>query len=283
MGAQLPIGSIFAGRFRLIRVVGQGGMGVVYLAEHAIMGRQVALKVLHAEGQHDAKSISRFRREARAACRVMHQHVTTVHDFGHDEEQVPYLVMEYVEGPTLGDLVQALGPLPMPRLVNILAQIAAGLTEAHRCRVIHRDLKPGNVVLTTHDGHRDWVKLMDFGMAKILDPDETTGLSVTGAVMGTPMYMSPEQVSGDRLDAMTDIYSFGVLAFELITGHLPFQGGLQDIMRAHILADPPSPSQASDRKDVPPGLEELVLACLAKLTGDRPANAEVLVQRLHNL
>ena len=277
------LGGIFAGRFRLISVLGQGGMGVVYLAEHAMMGRQVALKVLHATGRQNAKTISRFRREARAACRIEHPHVATIHDFGHDEEQVPYLVMEYVEGPTLAELIRELGPLPIPRLVNILVQIASGLNKAHQCRVIHRDLKPGNVVLTTHNGHADWVKLMDFGLAKILDPDETTGLSGTGVVLGTPMYMSPEQVAGSRVTPLTDIYSLGVVAFELITGRLPFVGGLQEIMRAHVLSEPPSPTEISGRKDIPRGLELAVLSCLAKLPRDRPSSAGLLVNQLHNL
>ena len=278
-----PLGVIFAGRFRLVQVLGQGGMGVVYLAEHAMMGRKVALKVLHETGQQDAKTISRFRREARAACRIDHPHVATIHDFGHDEGQVPYLVMEYVPGPSLADVVRREGSLPVPRAVNILVQVAGGLSAAHRCRVIHRDLKPDNVVLTTNDGFGDWVKIMDFGLAKIMDPEETTGLSATGTVMGTPMYMSPEQVSGARVDPQADIYSLGVMAFELLTGKPPFTGAFQEVMRAHVHSDPPSPAAASGRDDIPPDLEKLVLRCLAKKPQQRPAGADEVVSMLHAL
>jgi len=278
-----PLGVIFAGRFRLVQVLGQGGMGVVYLAEHSVMGRKVALKVLHETGQQDAKTISRFRREARAACRVDHPHVATIHDFGHDEDQVPYLVMEYVPGPSLADLVRREGALPVPRAVNILVQVAGGLAAAHRCRVIHRDLKPDNVVLTTHDGYEDWVKLMDFGLAKIVDPEETTGLSATGTILGTPMYMSPEQVSGVKVDPQTDLYSFGVVAFELLTGEPPFVGAFQEVMRAHVHKEPPSPSAITGREDIPPNLEKLVLHCLAKKPDQRPSGADHVVALLHAL
>ena len=283
MDQKLSIGGMFAERFRIIRLLGKGAMGQVYLAEHGVMRRMVAIKVLHQAAQQSAKTLGRFRREARAACRIEHPHVALIYDFGHDEHQTPYLVMEFVEGPSLAEVLNGVGPLPLSRAVNIMVQIAGGLAAAHRCRVIHRDLKPANVMLTTIDGLPDWVKLMDFGLAKILDPDETTGLSVTGHVMGTPQYMSPEQVTGQQVDHRSDIYNLGILGFELLVGGRPFGGKLQEVLKAHVYSTPPAPSDASGRKDIPPALDRLILNCLEKEPSNRPAQAEKVQQALHSL
>ncbi len=280
MGQDLQAGEMFGQRFRIIRVLGTGGMGKVYLAEHGVLRRMVAIKVLHDARAADAKAQGRFRREARAACRIEHQNVATVYDFGHDHEETPYLVMEYVEGPTIADVLHQQGPFAVERAAAILHQIAAGLGAAHTCRVIHRDLKPGNVALTPLPSGADQVKLMDFGLAKILDPEETTGLSATGGVLGTPVYMSPEQVAGQRVNHLTDLYSLGVMAFEMLVGRPPFDGALMEVLTGHIHQPPPSLAAMSRREDIPAALEQLVLRCLAKDPAHRPATGAAFRQDL---
>ena len=274
------------GQYRIQSLLGSGGAGEVYLAEHPSQRHPVALKVLRSNPEAHSKALSRFRREARAASRVRHHHVAMILEFGTSTRggavgDIPYLAMEYAAGPTLEQHLKDHGVLSTRQALLILTQIASALEAAHACKVIHRDLKPGNVVL----GHRrgqHWVKILDFGLAKILDPEETTGLTSTGSIIGTPLYMSPEQVAGDRVTLLTDIYSFGVLAYELVTGQPPFTGGLHQIMRAHVLQPVTPPSKVSGRHVVA-ALDRLVLDCLAKEPTRRLASASLLLARLRGL
>ena len=268
------LGTLFAGRFRVAELIGSGGMATVYRAEHDVMHRQVALKLLHRDLLADLKIMARFQIEARAACRVVHPNVTGVYDFGHSEEGLPYLVMEYVEGPTLAAVLEREGPLGPARALAVLVQVAEGMAAAHEAAVIHRDLKPNNIVL--QDGDR--VKILDFGLAKIISPDAPPSLSTVGSTFGTPEYMSPEQISGDRVDHRTDIYSFGVLAYQLLAGRLPFSGALMEVLTAH-LDEPPPPLDGS----IPPRAAELVLDCLRKRAADRPGRAAELAAALRQI
>jgi serine/threonine protein kinase len=276
---QLEAGSIFAGRFRVERLLGVGGMGAVYLAQHEVLHRPVALKLLHRELLGDLGMMARFQLEARAASRIEHPCVTRVHDFGHSEDGIPYLVLEYAPGPTLSAFLDEQGRLPAPRAVGLLAQVAEGLAAAHAVDVLHRDLKPGNIVVQAGDR----VKILDFGLAKIVGADAPPSLSTQGFLFGTPEYMSPEQITGARLDARTDLYSLGVLAFLLLTGREPFEGTALDVMAAHVKSPPPVPSVVAGRAELAPELDGLVLACLEKSPADRIASAVEVAEELRRL
>jgi eukaryotic-like serine/threonine-protein kinase len=273
---ELEAGSVLAGRFRVERLLGVGGMGAVYLVRHEVLQRQVALKLLHRELLSDLGMMARFQLEARAASRIEHPCVTRVHDFGHSEDGIPYLVMEYAPGPTLAAALDEDGALSVHRALELLAQIAEGLAAAHAVDVLHRDLKPGNIVVQAGDR----VKILDFGLAKIVGADAPPSLSTQGFLFGTPEYMSPEQVAGAKLDARTDLYSLGVLAFLLLTGREPFEGAALDVMTAHVKSPPPIPSVVSGRAELTPALDRLVLGCLEKNPADRIASATEVAEEL---
>jgi serine/threonine-protein kinase len=278
------IGALFAGRFRIEAPLGTGGMATVYLARHEILRRPVALKLLRAKLLADLKIMSRFQREARAASLIEHPHLTQIYDFGSDEDGTPYLAMEYAEGPSLAEALAEAGPLPPGRALDVLAQIAEALQAVHEAGVVHRDLKPTNVVLTVGpDDNPDHVKVLDFGMAKIFGPEETTSLSTMGFTYGTPKYMSPEQISGEALDHRSDQYSLGVIAYELLTGEVPFDGKMVEVMEAHLKQQPEPPSEVADREDISAELDDLVLRCLAKRAEERYLNAAHLLEALRAL
>ncbi len=268
------VGTLFADRFQIDACLGRGGMGAVYRARHTILGRHVAVKVILKGLITDNTIEARFRREARAASRVISPQVAAVFDFGHTDDGYPYLVMEYVEGETLAALQQREGLLPLPRALGILTQVCEGLAAAHAAGVVHRDLKPQNIVLAAR-GERDLVKVLDFGLAKLLDAATVSPLSVEGATFGTPEYISPEQCAGGEVDHRADLYSFGVLAFELLCGARPFQGAIVKLMTAHLHQEPPRPSSIVPGR-LPAPLEELVLRCLAKSPAARPRGAAEL-------
>jgi len=218
-GADL-IGSIIADRYHVIRKLGEGGMGQVYLAEHVKMGRKSAVKVMNPMMVQDADAISRFNREAANASRINHQHVAGIYDFGETKEGLIYLAMEYVEGEPLTDLVSKSGALAPARAAEITRQTGEALAVAHEMGIVHRDLKPDNVMIAKARDGSDLVKVVDFGIAKA--NVESQKVTRTGLVVGTPEYMSPEQISGDPLDGRSDIYSLGLVAFHMLTGALPF-------------------------------------------------------------
>ena len=221
IGAGDPfIGKVLADRYRVLRTIGEGGMGRVYLAEHVRMGRLSAVKVMSPSLAPTPEAISRFNREASNASRINHPNVAAIYDFGETEDGTLYLAMEYVEGRTLTAILREGGPLVPARAAELTGQIADGLHAAHHLGIVHRDLKPDNVLVTTlHDG-REQVKIVDFGIAKTTQSNDQTVTSL-GMAVGTPEYMSPEQIAGEALDSRTDLYSLGLVLFNMLTGALP--------------------------------------------------------------
>jgi predicted Ser/Thr protein kinase len=215
------VGSIIADRYHVLRKLGEGGMGQVYLAEHVKMGRKSALKVMNPAMVKDADAISRFNREAANASRINHPHVADVYDFGETADGIIYLAMEFVDGPPLTKLIEEQGPLPPARAATLVRQAADALAVAHDMGIVHRDLKPDNIMIARNRDGTDCVKVVDFGIAKAAD-NAAQNVTKTGLVIGTPEYMSPEQLAGDKLDGRSDVYSLGLVAFNILTGRLPF-------------------------------------------------------------
>ena len=215
------VGAIVADRYHVLRKLGEGGMGQVYLAEHVKMGRQSALKVMNPAMVKDADAISRFNREAANASRINHPHVADVYDFGETADGIIYLAMEFVDGLALTKLLEQEGPLAPARVAAIVRQAADALAVAHDMGIVHRDLKPDNIMITRDRDGSDCVKIVDFGIAKAAD-NAAQKVTKTGLVIGTPEYMSPEQLSGDKLDGRSDIYALALVTFNMLTGRLPF-------------------------------------------------------------
>lgn len=277
----LDIHTVVDGRFRIDAVLGRGGYGVVYRATQLSIDRPVALKVLHASVADGADAIHRFRREARLTSRVVHPNVVRVIDFG-DHDGDLYLVMELVDGPRLQDRIARGAALPVAEAARIGSQIATGLAAAHAEGLVHRDLKPGNVLLRQVDG-RDQAVVIDFGLARLHDDaiDATDDLVTRSNVMlGTPAYMSPEVVSGAPLDGRSDLYALGVLLFRLVSGRLPFRGRTAiETATRHISAPRPALA-AADGSVVPPALLQLVSRLLARDPAERPADAATVARDL---
>lgn len=261
------IGKTIGGRYVLKRRIGRGGMGVVYEAEHAALDRRVAVKLIGAQQANEAY-LTRFRREAKLASRITHEHLVHVYDVGIDPETgADYIVMEYVEGRDLGKELDA-GPMGFSRAMAITRQLLQALHAIHEGGIIHRDIKPANIMLTTRSGERDFVKLMDFGIARAIGE---ASLTVTGHVVGTPSFMSPEQLRGQEVDRRSDLYSVGVTLFTLVAGRLPFDGNTAALAGQHVFQPPPS--LAKLRPGTPPRLVAAVDRALAKAPTDRFADA----------
>ncbi|MCB9611876.1 MAG: serine/threonine protein kinase [Sandaracinus sp.] len=278
------VGTLVGGKYRIKRLLGTGGMGAVYKAENTAVGRTVAVKVLHPHLADDGVTLARFQREARVAASVDHPHVVSVLDMGVGDDGAPFLVMEYVRGKSLAELVRVRGPLEARRACHVMGQILAGLEAVHERGVVHRDLKPENVLLTVESGREDFVKILDFGIAAFVESAaRAPGAELTpiGRAMTTPYYASPEQLSGATMgrDARVDIYAAGVLLYELLAGNRPFvESNLADLCRA-IVADPPPPLRAF-RKDLPAGLEDVVLQAMAKEASQRFPSARAMLEAL---
>jgi serine/threonine-protein kinase len=233
------VGSIVADRYHIMKKLGEGGMGQVYLAEHVKMGRKSALKVMHPGMKADVDAISRFNREAANASRIAHPNVAAVYDFGETPDGLIFLAMEFIDGPPLTSVIEQQGALPPKRAADIVRQTADALAVAHDMGIVHRDLKPDNIMVArTRDGG-DLVKVVDFGIAKAAG-NEAQKVTKTGLVVGTPEYMSPEQLSGDKLDGRSDIYSLGLVAFNMLTGMLPFPADSQQESMIMRLTDRPN-------------------------------------------
>src|SRR5687768_16056194 len=253
------LGRVVAGRYRLEARAGEGGMGVVYRARHVLIDRVVALKLIRPDLRGETHLRAWMLREARAANRVDHAHIVDIHDVGETEEGELYLVMEYLTGTALSAEC-AKGPMPHARAVDILEQMCAALARAHDLGVVHRDLKSDNIMLTTRGGRRDFVKILDFGLAALArDPR----LAPKGAVFGTPEYMSPEQARGDDAAPASDLYALGILFFEMVTGQLPFRSSDRDTLLEMQRSAPP-PKPASLRKELPEPAERIILRLLEK-------------------
>ena len=284
------IGSTFDGRFHVERLLGSGGMGSVYLVEHEVLQRRFALKVLHRDLLQDAQLAQMFRREARAASRVQHPNVTFVFDYSQTDDGVPYIVMEYVKGTTVGrelrDLKRQGQFLPLGRALDILAQVADALGAAHACGVVHRDLKPANIALTSRRGREDFVKVLDFGLAKLARGTTTLNTNDQRSIFGTPEYMSPEQSLEDDtlVDHRSDLYGLGIVAYKLLSGEPPFVGEPLQVLWAHQENAPRRLSEAlGTRRQIPPPLDQLVARCLRKRIAERPESAAEVANELRTI
>jgi serine/threonine protein kinase len=256
-------GDLIGGKYRVERVLGRGGMGVVVAATHAHLGQRVAIKFLLKEAMAGDGVAERFLREGRTMVQLTSEHVARVTDVGTHDNGAPYLVMEYLEGRDLGEVLLARGPLPAPEMVDFLLQACEAVAEAHALRVVHRDLKPGNLFLTRRPDGSPLVKVLDFGISKAHEPSGNK-LTQTAAVMGSPAYMSPEQVrSTTNVDQRTDVWSLGVIAYELLSGKLPFEAPTMSGMFAAIVASPMVPL-AQRRPDLHPDLSRAVEKALVK-------------------
>jgi serine/threonine protein kinase len=271
------IGRVFDAKYRLDERLGQGGMGTVYRATHLLIERPVAVKVLNPRFVEDEAAQERFRREARAAGRLQHLNAVTVTDFGQTTDGYVYIVMELLEGRTLRDVLARESPLDTARAVSIMLQVAAAVSAAHEAGVIHRDLKPANIFITQRKNTPPVIKVLDFGIAKLaaeaIDEEEhQMTLTQVGAMIGTPRYMSPEQCDGAKLTPAADVYSLGIILYEMLTGVTPFNGTTPlavALKHSSVTPQPLTELVAS----VPKPLEELVLHTLAKKPEDRPADA----------
>lgn len=263
---QDPLIGTLLGSYEIQSVLGQGGMGVVYKARHTLMERTAALKMLHSQLVSDSTSVMRFKQESKAASRIEHPNVITIYEFGISPSGQPYIVMEYLEGRSLADYIKKDGQVSVERAVHILTQACDALDHAHKQGVIHRDLKPTNIVLINYDNDADFVKVVDFGVAKLLGTGaEGQRLTQAGEVCGSPVYMSPEQCKGEDLDRRSDIYSMGIVIYETLTGKLPILGRtMVDTMTKHISEMPLPFSEARPDLYIPERLEAVVFKALAK-------------------
>ncbi len=269
------------GQYRLIARLGAGGMGEVYLAEHLMLKRPCAIKLIHPGQACDPRVLARFEREVRMTARLSHWNTVEIFDYGRTEDGTFFYVMEYLPGLSLEDLLQRHGPLPAERVVHLLRQACQGLREAHAIGLIHRDIKPGNLFAAQRGGLYDVVKLVDFGLVKPVAETPSARLSMEGAISGTPLFMSPEQARGlADLDARSDIYSLGAVAYTLLTGRPVFDRTTPlEVMFSHARDDVVPPSQL--QTDVPDDLERVILRCLAKRPEDRFQDTDSLEQALN--
>jgi len=268
----LEPGQVLAQRYRVQRLLGKGGMGAVYLADDEVLGELVALKVISsAFAADEAAMVTRFRREAAAARKVSSPSVIRIHDLGEARPGLLYLSMEYFAGRTLTQVIAQRGVVPLKDAQDMLVQIGAGLEAAHHAGVIHRDLKPSNILV----GERGMIKIIDFGLATTTMGE---GLTATGAMLGTPNYMAPEQVRGKPVDARTDIYALGALAYHLVCGRPPFAGDNPIAVGFAHISEPVVPPRQL-RKEVPAALDAAIVAALAKAPEDRPASAKAFIDQ----
>jgi serine/threonine-protein kinase len=264
-GAKDPyIGTTFDHRYKIERLLGEGGMGFVYLARHKVIDKKVAVKVLRPELAKDEEIFERFVQEARAASSIGNPHIVDVSDFGDLPDGSKYFVMEHLEGSSLSQIIDAPDEISIDRICHIALQLSAGLAAAHSAGIIHRDLKPDNVFVVHRGSDPNFVKILDFGIAKV-STDATTRLTRAGAVFGTPHYMSPEQAAGAPIDHRADIYSLGVMLYELVSRQLPFNAdNFMGILTQHMYKAPVPIRALVGAPDCPPGLEAVVLKCLSK-------------------
>jgi hypothetical protein len=264
------------GSYRIIGVLGRGGIGVVYTAEHNLIGRRAAVKVLNSHYSQDEPMVQRFFNEARASSLIKHPGIVDVFDFGYTEDGAAYIIMELLEGESLAARLARDHKLAPPLALAILRRLATALAAAHRNGMIHRDLKPDNVFLAAHpeDALGFEVKVLDFGVAKLMRPGRAARVTESGALLGTPLYMSPEQCRGaENVDRRSDVYSLGCIAYEMLTGRPPFEPvAAMDVFNAHV-SEKPAPLRTHE-PDLSPTLDDFVLSMLAKKPGDRPQTME---------
>jgi len=265
------VGQVVADRYHVVKKLGEGGMGQVYLAEHVKMGRRSAIKVMNPAMVHDPDAVARFNREASNASRITHPNVCAIYDFGETPDGLIYLAMEFIEGEPLTDLLEREGALAVPRATAIFLQTADALQAAHDLGIVHRDLKPDNIMLSRKKGGGDTVKVVDFGIAKAVGGDQAgQKVTKTGLVVGTPEFMSPEQLSGDTLDGRSDLYSLALVFYRMLIGKLPFEAtSVQETMIKRLTDEPTKLAEARPDLSFPPGLQPVLDTALARTPMER--------------
>ena len=288
------VGTTVAGRYKVQQLIGEGGMGAVFLVEHNVIRKRLALKVLNREMMRNPEMVARFEREALAAAHIDHPNVVAATDSGRTDDGALFVVLEYIDGKSLRDRLNY-GPMPAPAALHIAKQIASALLRAHGLGIIHRDLKPENVMLVLRDGDSNFVKVLDFGLAKLsisalLEGESETSvrrsevLTRYGAVFGTPAYMAPEQAAGGEVDGRTDLYALGVVLYEMLSGVLPFDGDdSAALLRMHVVAKVPTLKERAPHIKIPPALEALVMRLLEKKPESRIQSAKLLLEALDTL
>jgi serine/threonine-protein kinase len=283
LGDDPLIGNTLQDRYKIESVIGRGAMGAVYKATQEIIGREVAIKVLHTHLVDDNDALKRFHQQAKAASRLNHPHIITLYDYGVMSGGQPYIVMDLLKGTAMSRILEEREYLPLEEAVPLIKQICEALGDAHKHGVVHRDVKPDNIVLEEQNDNKLWVKVVDFGIAKIVQGGDETLVRITrtGMVCGSPAYMSPEQFQGDEVDARSDIYSLAVLIFEMLTGRLPFQAkDLVGLMSLHVSDKPPSMKKVRPDLDFPPELEKALEHAMNKNVEGRPASMDDFWQEL---
>jgi tRNA A-37 threonylcarbamoyl transferase component Bud32 len=280
------VGQVIGGRYRITGVLGEGGMGIVYIGEQQMGStvRKVAVKTLHSHLSKDPSVLARFHRECGTVAQLEHPNTIKFYDFGATEDGTLYIAMEFVKGDPLADVIEQGGAMPVDRSLKIMRQICGALDEAHEQGIIHRDLKPENVILTTRAGEADFVKVLDFGIAartESADQQREQKLTQQGMVLGTPPYMSPEQFTGKELDRRSDIYSLGVMTYEMITGRLPFEADTPWQWATQHMTAQPTPFEASaPHADIPDGIRQAIMKSLSKDRDDRHETAKAFFAEL---
>ena len=283
-------GMIIRNKYEIVARIGVGGMGVVYRGRHLTFNEVCAIKILNDSTAEDKTFLQRFQTEAVVTRKLRHPNAVRVDDFDYTDDGRPFIVMELVEGKNVGEVLQAEGPLQVPRAIRIAVEVARALGAAHTLGFIHRDIKPGNIVLTKDDQGREVAKVLDFGIAKLRQAagDATSGMTMTGMVVGTPLYMSPEQFmgkkAGEEIDGRTDLYSLGVVLYQMVTAHLPFEGDtLYSLMMQHIQGTVRPPGEVTPELHIPASLSQVIMKAIDKDRGARFQNSEEFIAALEQV
>ncbi|MGH7463204.1 MAG: serine/threonine-protein kinase, partial [Longimicrobiales bacterium] len=279
--SSLQLGGILAGRYRILEHLGDGAMGSVYLGEHLRIGRKDAIKVLRDSLSSDTEAMARFVRGARSVSRIRHENVCTIYDFSDTPEGVQFLAMEYIPGITLKDLLAREGTLPLERVVSITVQAAGALQAAHDAGIVHRDLKPANIMLMPARDGADIVKVVDFDIAKAEDDGGETEVTRFGFVVGTPEYMSPEQLTGEALDGRSDVYSLALVVYRMLTGLLPFAvENTREMLIGRLTRTPLTLEQVLPGRSFPRALQQVLDWALQRNARDRAPSTAAFAQAL---